>query len=127
MSRSPAPEIHAAMQRRIFALEEENAKLIGKMVRRPIQTYIREGRAIRRLVSLSDPVVDLIREYDRRVLLANGPNDIENANSTDKQERTYRSYKKLVEWCPSVTGLMQAHDSDELEHACGEVSIYHSS
>ncbi|KAF8447782.1 hypothetical protein L210DRAFT_3391365, partial [Boletus edulis BED1] len=84
-------------------------------------TYTREGRAIRRLVSLSDSVIDLTHEFDRRVLLAEGLNDIENVDSTDKQERAFRSYMKLVNWCPSIMELMRTQDADELGHACGEL------
>lgn len=59
-------------------------QFVWQLTLHSIQTYIREGRAIRRLVSLSDPVTDLTREYDQRVLLADGPNDIEDMDSTDK-------------------------------------------
>ncbi|KAG6369543.1 hypothetical protein JVT61DRAFT_14293 [Boletus reticuloceps] len=115
------------MEQHIFAELEENVRLrrSRRLINRPIRTYTREGRAIRRLVSLSDSVIDLTREFDRRVLLAEGLNDIENVDSTDKQERTFRSYMKLVKWCPSILELTRTEDVDELEHACGEVSWYH--
>jgi len=32
-------------------------------------SFLREGRAIRRLVSLASPVTDLVAEYDRRLEL----------------------------------------------------------
>lgn len=45
---------------------------------------IQEGRVIRRLVSLTDPVINLIREHDRRILLAAHIDEIEEVNSNDK-------------------------------------------
>ena len=35
MPRSPAPEAHAALKRRIATLEDENARLVSKMLKRP--------------------------------------------------------------------------------------------
>ena len=45
---------------------------------------MREGRAIRRLVSLSDPIADLIAEYDRRVVQAEDEGELDLVESTEK-------------------------------------------
>ncbi|KAG6373670.1 hypothetical protein JVT61DRAFT_6337 [Boletus reticuloceps] len=81
------------MDQRIFELEKENVRLrrSRRLIHRSIRTYTREGRAIRRLVSLSDSVIDLTREFDRRVLLAEGLNDIENVDSTDKMQMNWNT------------------------------------
>ena len=49
-----------------------------------IHSWTKEGRAIRRLVSLVDPVTDLIAEFDRRLLLAEGNENLELVESTDE-------------------------------------------
>jgi hypothetical protein len=47
-----------------------------------VHSWIQEGRTIRRLVSLVDPVTDLITEYDRRLMIADGNGDLELIEST---------------------------------------------
>ncbi|KAG6379385.1 hypothetical protein JVT61DRAFT_11850 [Boletus reticuloceps] len=129
MSENPSssPETRAALKRRITLLEEENAELVSKMIKTPVHSYIREGRAIRRLVSLTDPVTDLIAEYDRRVMLAEDEGEIEAVPSSDAEERAFRSYKKLVQWCPSVKTLMKISTQGyQLAAACQEVSFLHT-
>jgi hypothetical protein len=49
-----------------------------------IHSYVREGWAIRRLVSLAVPVVDLIVEYRRRVLLVDDEDEIETLESASE-------------------------------------------
>ncbi|KAN0081294.1 hypothetical protein V8E55_008918 [Tylopilus felleus] len=109
-------ENHASLKRRIALLEEGNAELLTPdcvltltiAIRTPsVHSYIREGRAIRRLVSLTEPVTDLIAEYDRCAMLAEDEDGIEAVPSSDTEKRTFRSYKKLVQWCPSVKTLMK--------------------
>ena len=43
-----------------------------------VHSFLREGRAIRRLVSLASPVTDLVAEYDRRLEL--GADDQQSAD-----------------------------------------------
>lgn len=96
MSQSPSPSdnnspnaTHNALKRRIAALEEQNAELQGESHRNKRyctnmdfymyltqlmsnshgDIYVPAGRAIRRLVSLTDRVEDLIGEHDRRSAL----------------------------------------------------------
>ncbi|KAN0073663.1 hypothetical protein V8E55_012140 [Tylopilus felleus] len=115
-------ENHASLKRRIALLEEENAELVSKMIKTPVHSYIREGRAIRRLVSLTEPVTDLIAEYDRRAMLAEDEDGIEAVPSSDTEKRTFRSYKKLVQWCPSVKTLMKVpNQAYQLTATCQEL------
>ncbi|KAG1759764.1 hypothetical protein EDD22DRAFT_782140, partial [Suillus occidentalis] len=65
-----------------------------------------EGRVIRRLVCLTERVEDLITEFDRRVTLGIELDDDASLNDPE-DDRRYRSYKKLVTWCPSIRKLIQ--------------------
>ena len=85
-----------------MTLEEENLQLINRMARSPyvdclhlpsfiarliniansVHSWTRDGRAIRRLVSLIDPVTDLIAEYDRRLMAAGGDEGLDLIEST---------------------------------------------
>ena len=51
---------------------------------RSIHSYVREGRIIHRIVSLADPVIDLIAEYDRRIMLGEGEHNIEHVESSNE-------------------------------------------
>lgn len=99
---NPNPETHSALKHRINALEEENERLLNRMVKKPygtvtlllarisylillsIHSYIHDGQAIRRLVNLVDPISDLIAEYDRRVILVEDVDEIEHVAATDE-------------------------------------------
>lgn len=89
-------EAITALKWRISVLEQENTQLTSKVFRTPyvdplpllirvmhliitansIHSWVREGRAIRHLVSLKDPMVDLVAEYDRCLLLAEDNNQV---------------------------------------------------
>ncbi|KAF8437720.1 hypothetical protein L210DRAFT_3546765 [Boletus edulis BED1] len=109
----------SALKRRIAALEEENAQLSNKLIRTPIHSWVREGRVIRRLVSIADLVTDLIAEYDRRLMLVDDSEDIELVESTDEEQRTFRSLKKLLTWSPTLKNTMPSHT--ELALVCYEL------
>ena len=47
-----------------------------------VHSYVREGQVICRLVSLTDPITDLIAKYDRRVMLADDDLEIESVVSS---------------------------------------------
>ena len=49
-----------------------------------VHSYVREGRAIHRIVSLADPVTNLIAEYDRRVMLEEDEDNIKLVASSDE-------------------------------------------
>ncbi|KIJ58630.1 hypothetical protein HYDPIDRAFT_102297, partial [Hydnomerulius pinastri MD-312] len=91
-------------------------------------TYLREGRAIHRLVSLVDPIEDLIAENDRRVMLgAESEEDAESIPSSNDEQRTYRSYKKLTRWCPSIGKLVNSDlDGHEMTLALRQASLLKS-
>ncbi|KAG1857481.1 hypothetical protein F4604DRAFT_1589874, partial [Suillus subluteus] len=75
-----------------------------------------EGRVIRRLVCLTDRVEDLIAEFDRRVMLGIDLDDDASLNDPE-DDRKYRSYKKLVAWCPSIRKLIHSVvENAELSH-----------
>jgi hypothetical protein len=82
-----------------------------------------EGRVIHRLVCLTERVEDLIAEFDRRVTLGIELDDYASMNDpkwvlwhlqllvlicTTRDDRMYRSYKKLATWCPSVRKLVHS-------------------
>ncbi|KAG1873477.1 hypothetical protein C8R48DRAFT_746185 [Suillus tomentosus] len=112
MSQSPSPSdnnspnaTHNALKRRIAALEEQNAELQGESHRNKSHgdIYVPAGRAIRRLVSLTDRVEDLIGEYDRRSALCD-----EDDQHTEEEERTYQSFQQLLRWVPCVRSLINS-------------------
>ncbi|KAG1847582.1 hypothetical protein F4604DRAFT_1594334, partial [Suillus subluteus] len=70
-----------------------------------------EGRVIRRLVCLTERVEDLITEFDRRVTLGIELDDdatLLMLTYSTRDDRRYRSYKKLATWCPSVRKLVHS-------------------
>ncbi|KAF8835229.1 hypothetical protein BDN67DRAFT_913391 [Paxillus ammoniavirescens] len=113
-----SPDTQAALKRRIAALEEQNTNLLSKIEKKPCsESFLLEGQAIRRLVSLVDRVEDIMAEYDRRVMLGaeNGTGSIV---SSEDEEYQYCSYEKLVRWCPSVRKLLDRNmDSYQLTMA----------
>ncbi|KIK82396.1 hypothetical protein PAXRUDRAFT_832234 [Paxillus rubicundulus Ve08.2h10] len=104
------PDDQATLKRRIAALEEQNTNLLSKLEKKPRnENFVLEGRAIRRLVSLVDRVEDLLAEHDRRVMLGGGnDSDTPSIPSSDVEQYQYRSYQKLIRWCPSIRKLMQS-------------------
>ncbi|KAI9573158.1 hypothetical protein HD554DRAFT_2319977 [Boletus coccyginus] len=109
------------LKRRVAALEVENTQLLSKIVKRPVHSLSREGRAVRRVVTLVEPISDMIGEHDRRQLrLSEGASmEMIQAESTNDQERTNENFKKLVQWCPSIVKLLDAGQFDLC--ACREV------
>ncbi|KAG1903121.1 uncharacterized protein F5891DRAFT_978157 [Suillus fuscotomentosus] len=112
MSQSPSPSdnnspnaTHNALKRRIAALEEQNAELQGESHRNKSHgdIYVPAGRAIRRLMSLTDRVEDLIGEHDRRSALCD-----EDDQHTEEEERTYQSFQQLLRWVPCVRSLINS-------------------
>ncbi|KAG1889143.1 hypothetical protein F4604DRAFT_1914983 [Suillus subluteus] len=111
---SPSPsesdnnEIHplVTLKRRIAALEEENTNLrvCGLPGKKSNDSNMFYGRSIRRLVCLTERVEDVVAEFNRRIGLgAVNESDTDLMNSDDPDEnRRYRSFKKLMAWCPSA-------------------------
>ncbi|KAH7903714.1 hypothetical protein BJ138DRAFT_1107442 [Hygrophoropsis aurantiaca] len=91
-----------ALKRHITALQEENSNLKGATEKKSQLS----GRVVRRLVTLTARVEDLICESDRRVAL-NEANEGENVDEHSKsEERAYRSYRQLVRWYPSIERIV---------------------
>ncbi|KAG2084830.1 hypothetical protein BD769DRAFT_1374681 [Suillus cothurnatus] len=123
---SPSPsesdnnEIHplVALKRRIAALEEENTNLrvhgLSEKKKRN-DSNIHYGRSIRRLVCLTERVEDLVAEFNRRIGLgAINESNADLMDSDDQDEnRRYRSFKKLMTWCPSARKLLQSSAEHE--------------
>ncbi|KAI6037787.1 hypothetical protein EDC04DRAFT_2604561 [Pisolithus marmoratus] len=80
-----------AWKRRISQLEEEVETLQGSQQKKLA------GRCIRRLVSLTARVEDLVGESDRRVCL----DDFEDQH-TKEQDRLFKAYNKLLNHQPSL-------------------------
>ncbi|KAG1822379.1 hypothetical protein EV424DRAFT_1321781 [Suillus variegatus] len=139
----PSSSSHAetllSLKRRIAALEELNAELRAPAERKRYVLYPRhckplifnsnsqvlEGRVIRRLVCLTERVEDLVSEFDRRTTL--GTTDGSDAEAFESsntiENRRYRSYKKLVMWCPSVRMFIQCSaESSELAGMCNKLN-----
>ncbi|KAG0698533.1 hypothetical protein DFH29DRAFT_1002776 [Suillus ampliporus] len=123
---SPSPsepdnnEIHplVALKRRIAALKEENADLRvhGLPGKKSNELNAYYGRPIQRLVCLTERVEDLVAEFNRRIGLgASNESDADMFDSDDPDEnRWYRSFKKLMVWCPSACKLLQSSAEHEV-------------
>ncbi|KAI6003926.1 hypothetical protein EDD15DRAFT_2360192 [Pisolithus albus] len=131
MSSSHTPETHAvaSLKRVISLLENENVQLHHKITKKPALSLTREGQVVRRVVTLVEPVADLIAEYDRCEIQATEQQASSNSEvipPTPEQQRTYHAYEKLIQWCPSVHKLVgPAADADtasfEVAFACREL------
>ncbi|KAG2152856.1 hypothetical protein DEU56DRAFT_908040 [Suillus clintonianus] len=112
MSQSPSPSdsnspyaTQNALKRRIAALEEQNAELQGESRSKNSRgdIYVTAGRAIRRLVSLTDRIEDLVGEHDRRSSLCD-----EDDQHTEEEEQLYQSFQQLLRWVPCVRNLLNS-------------------
>ncbi|KAI5985498.1 hypothetical protein EDD15DRAFT_2374095 [Pisolithus albus] len=127
----PTSEPHtvSSLIRTISVLEEENARLHCRITNKPGLSLTCEGRAVRWVVTLVEPITDLIAEYDRREIQAAGQQDLSDPEMilpTTEQQRTYRAYEKLIQWCPSVHKVVgPAAKADtaglEITFACKEL------
>ncbi|KAG1791946.1 hypothetical protein EV424DRAFT_1336898, partial [Suillus variegatus] len=74
------------------------------------------GRPIRRLVCLTERVEDLVAEFNRRIGLgAVNKSDADKMDSDDPDKnRRYRSFKKLMVWCPSARNLLRSSAEHEI-------------
>ncbi|KAF9236118.1 hypothetical protein BU15DRAFT_50543, partial [Melanogaster broomeanus] len=67
------------------------------------------GRAIRRLVSLTDDIGTLVDEHDRRLL-----DSVDAAQCTEEENRRYCCYKELVQWVPSIKQLLHSQAEEHV-------------
>ncbi|KAG1729738.1 hypothetical protein EDD22DRAFT_960839 [Suillus occidentalis] len=124
----PSSSSHAetllSLKRCITALEELNAELRTPAERKS-NNQVLEGRVIQRLVCLTERVEDLVSEFDRRTTLGTTDSSDDEAFESSHmiENRWYRSYKKLVMWCPSVRMLIQSSaESSELAGMCNKLN-----
>ncbi|KAF9232537.1 hypothetical protein BU15DRAFT_67360 [Melanogaster broomeanus] len=110
----------ASLKRRISHLEEENNDLRGAhTVQRRGDSRSNAGRAIRRLVSLTDDIGTLVDEHDRRLL-----DSVDAAQCTEEENRRYCCYKELVQWVPSIKQLLHSQAEEHvLRQAFKEVRV----
>ncbi|KAI6006417.1 hypothetical protein EDC04DRAFT_2907823 [Pisolithus marmoratus] len=111
MSSSSAPDtqVVVSLKQLVSVLERENAQLHCKVFKQPLQSLTREGRGVRRLVTLVEPIANLIAEYDhcqiQSVEQQVSPNSAVILPTTE-QQHMYRAYEKLIQWCPSIHRLV---------------------
>ncbi|KAG1744104.1 uncharacterized protein EDB91DRAFT_1246984 [Suillus paluster] len=96
-----APSEVVTLKRQLAVLEPQNAELRKQPAEEKSECLCLEGQVIHRLVCLTDHVKDHIAEFDRRVMLGIDLDDDTSLNDPE-DNRKYRSYKKLVTWCPSI-------------------------
>ncbi|KAF9045028.1 hypothetical protein BJ165DRAFT_1527958 [Panaeolus papilionaceus] len=123
-SRSPSPppsnqEAVSRLKRRIASLEQEVETAKGQRCKKKSST-VSMGRGIRRLVSLFEPLDDLIAEADRRCDA--DPSDV--AATTEDQEeeklnadRLYRGFNIMLQQVPGLRSLIENDEAevDELD------------
>ncbi|KAG1718990.1 hypothetical protein EDD22DRAFT_963484 [Suillus occidentalis] len=63
------------------------------------------GRAIRRLVCLTDRIEDLVGEYDWRTSLYNEDDD---PQYSEEEEKTYQAFQQLLRWVPCIHSLISS-------------------
>ncbi|KAG6379161.1 hypothetical protein JVT61DRAFT_11601 [Boletus reticuloceps] len=107
-------DVVASCKRRISELQEEIEQIrdAQKKGKPDDNTYLIVGRCIRRLVSLTDRVEDLVHEADRRACL-----DDPNVSCGEEADRLYSAYKQLVHWQPSLGRLINSQE--HLPHLTG--------
>ncbi|KAF9231794.1 hypothetical protein BU15DRAFT_55730 [Melanogaster broomeanus] len=103
-----------AYKRRITALEEEIQGLRNPSKPQPRgDKYLAAGRAIRRLVTLTDRIEDLVGEADRRACMS--VDEFSCTEHSDEEIRLYDSYKALMKHLPGLRRDLAAKaDSDDL-------------
>ncbi|KAI5984694.1 hypothetical protein EDC04DRAFT_2914174 [Pisolithus marmoratus] len=105
----------AAWKQRISQLEEEVETLQGSQQKKSGFTVA--GRCIRRLVSLTARVEDLVGESDRWVCL----DDFEDQH-TKEQDRLFKAYNKLLDHQPSLRKVFESTDACKLSNVFKELN-----
>ncbi|KAF9031049.1 hypothetical protein BJ165DRAFT_1535541 [Panaeolus papilionaceus] len=119
--RSPSPppsnqEVVIRLKRRIAALEQEVHMANGQCPKKK-SSAVSLGWGIRRLVTLFEPLDDLLSEADRRS--SEEPSDAAAANKEEEEEqlnldRLYRGYNLMLQQVPSLRSLLE-DDQAEVE------------
>jgi len=117
------------MKRRIAELEgqvEQQDK--KKTSASQSKSYRNLGRCIRKVVSLYEPLENLVAESDRRADLADasdgsGSEGEDSEESTKEQERTFQSYKELCRFIPSMKKIIADSDPRELAKILSDIRL----
>ncbi|KIJ58306.1 hypothetical protein HYDPIDRAFT_119690 [Hydnomerulius pinastri MD-312] len=121
------PQAQAVMRdkRRIKELEDELERFRSapNSRRASTATVINKGRAFRRVVSLFDNPSDLVREYDRRLALADEGLDDANDPSPHSpgHNRLFYGFQEFMEFMPWVRAKLTDLDPNELEELFKEL------
>ncbi|KAF8445724.1 hypothetical protein L210DRAFT_3610352 [Boletus edulis BED1] len=94
-----ADDVVATCKRRISELEQEINQIRNshKQSNADSGSLLIAGRCIRRLVSLTDRVEDLVNEADRRACM-----DDPEAQYTEESDRLFSAHQRLLYWQPSL-------------------------
>ncbi|KAH9942077.1 hypothetical protein B0H21DRAFT_696509 [Amylocystis lapponica] len=82
--------------------------------------WVTQGRIVRRVISMFEPVENLIAESDRRRVLAHndqaGSEPVESNDDISLQDsdRMLRGYAELVKWLPDVVKRLDAAEPEEM-------------
>ncbi|KAJ6448152.1 hypothetical protein C8R45DRAFT_1134461 [Mycena sanguinolenta] len=110
-------ETQARLKRRIAELEAEVAAQRTQSQPRSSKTYMTMGRAIKKTVSLFDPIEAMVSEYDRRQELEETreeEGDDTPITHTDEQNRLYHGFQELRIFIPAIKSALHNMDPTEL-------------
>ncbi|KAJ6465483.1 hypothetical protein C8R45DRAFT_939672 [Mycena sanguinolenta] len=129
-------ETHARLRRRIAELEAEVTAQRTPAPARSSKTYVTMGRAIKKTVSLFDPIEAMVSEYDRRQELEDEREedaddtpvlhtdeyamvDLRSRHSLTlhrdpRQDRLYRGFQELQKFIPTIKVALLNMDPSEL-------------
>ncbi|KAJ6467038.1 hypothetical protein DFH09DRAFT_1059617 [Mycena vulgaris] len=127
-SEDPPPDAQLAkearLKRRIAELEAERDVASAAPKTTAAKTYVTIGRALRKTVSLFDPLEDLIAEYDRRQELEETrelEGDTTPVEHTAEQDRLYRGYLELIKFVPGLKSAIVNCHVNELAAILGQL------
>ncbi|KAJ6557054.1 hypothetical protein DFH09DRAFT_1365457 [Mycena vulgaris] len=127
-SEDPPPDAQLAKEARlkrcIAELEAERDVASAAPKTTAVKTYVTIGHALRKTVSLFDPLEDLIAEYDRRQELEETrelEGDTTPVEHTAEQDRLYRGYLELIKFVPGLKSAIVNCHVNELAAILGQL------
>ncbi|KAJ6605158.1 hypothetical protein DFH09DRAFT_1353728 [Mycena vulgaris] len=127
-SEDPPPDAQLAKEARlkrcIAELEAERDVASAAPKTTAAKTYVTIGRALRKTVTLFDPLEDLIAEYDRRQELEETrelKGDTTPVEHTAEQDRLYRGYLELIKFVPGLKSAIVNCHVNELAAILGQL------
>ncbi|KIN98227.1 hypothetical protein M404DRAFT_10623 [Pisolithus tinctorius Marx 270] len=114
---------HCRSKRQIAALELEleTMRASSKKSRRQQDSYVHQGRAIRRLVTLYENVEDLITVFDRHQEFQENDHNESDLENTCDDDRLYKSFEELITVLPWMKKIILHSTADELEDICKQL------